>query len=89
MDLADASMVVLADELGHGRILSTDQRDFSAYRWKNHEPFENLLLPDEYRIWIWFPDTSTATSKLYLSRLRIPRLECVGFGEWLGAKAQD
>jgi len=52
MDLADASMVVLADELGHGRILSTDQRDFSAYRWKNHEPFENLLLPDEYRIWI-------------------------------------
>jgi len=26
---------------------------------------------------------------IYLSRLRIPRLECVGFGEWLGAKAQD
>ena len=46
MDLADASMVILAEELGHGRILSTDQRDFSTYRWKNHEPFENLLLPD-------------------------------------------
>ena len=46
MDLADASIVILAEELGHGRILSTDQRDFNTYRWKNHEPFENLLLPD-------------------------------------------
>jgi len=46
MDLADASMVILAEELGHGRILSTDQRDFNAYRWKNHKPFENLLLLD-------------------------------------------
>jgi len=45
MDLADASLVLLAEELGHGRILSTDQRDFNTYRWKNHEPFENLLLP--------------------------------------------
>jgi hypothetical protein len=44
MDLADASLVILAEHLGHGRILSTDQRDFQAYRWKNHEPFENLLL---------------------------------------------
>lgn len=43
MDLADASLVVLAEYLGHGRILSTDQRDFSTYRWKNHEPFKNLL----------------------------------------------
>ncbi|HGG58556.1 MAG TPA: PIN domain-containing protein [Gammaproteobacteria bacterium] len=46
MDLADASLVLLAEKLGHGRILSTDQRDFRAYRWKNHQPFENLLLPD-------------------------------------------
>ena len=44
MDLADASLVLLAETLGHGRILSTDQRDFGAYRWKNREPFENLLL---------------------------------------------
>lgn len=44
MDLADASLVILAEELGHGRILSTDHRDFGAYRWKNHAPFENLLL---------------------------------------------
>jgi predicted nucleic acid-binding protein len=28
MDLADASLVLLAEELGHGRILSTDKRDF-------------------------------------------------------------
>lgn len=44
MDLADASLVLLAEHLGHGRILSTDQRDFQTYRWKSHEPFENLLL---------------------------------------------
>ncbi|MEB4591909.1 hypothetical protein VSS37_13030 [Candidatus Thiothrix sp. Deng01] len=46
MDLADASLVILAEELGHGRILSTDERDFNSYRWKNREPFENLLLPN-------------------------------------------
>ena len=44
MDLADASLVILAEELGHGRILSVDQRDFGTYRWKNQHPFENLLL---------------------------------------------
>ena len=43
MDLADASLVLLAEELGHGRILSTDRRDFRTYRFKQHEPFENLL----------------------------------------------
>lgn len=43
MDLADASLVLLAEELGHGRILSTDRRDFGAYRWKQTKPFENLL----------------------------------------------
>ena len=45
MDIADASLVVLAEELGTGHILSTDQRDFGAYRWKNRKPFKNLLLP--------------------------------------------
>lgn len=44
MDLADASLVILAEDLGHGRILSTDERDFKSYRWKNHVPFENLML---------------------------------------------
>lgn len=43
MDLADASLVLLAEHLGHGRILSTDQRDFGAYRWKQQHPFDNLL----------------------------------------------
>jgi len=43
MDLADASLVLLAEHLGHGRILSTDQRDFGTYRWKSREPFVNLL----------------------------------------------
>ncbi len=46
MDLADASLVLLAESLGHGRILSTDRRDFRTYRWKQHHPFHNLLLPD-------------------------------------------
>ncbi len=43
MDLADASLVLAATDLDEGRILSTDQRDFNAYRWKEREPFSNLL----------------------------------------------
>ena len=43
MDFADASLVILAEQLGHGRILSTDQRDFKTYRWKERQPFKNLL----------------------------------------------
>jgi len=43
MDFADASLVILAENLGHGRIVSTDKRDFGAYRWKNRHPFQNLL----------------------------------------------
>lgn len=43
MDLADASLVVLAETLGTGKILSTDRRDFGAYRWKRTKPFVNLL----------------------------------------------
>ena len=42
--LADASLVLLAEEHGEGRIVSTDERDFHAYRWKNQHPFRNLLL---------------------------------------------
>ena len=44
MDLADASLVLLAEHLGEGRILSTDQRDFQAYRFKNQKPFQNVLM---------------------------------------------
>lgn len=43
MDLADASLVLCAEETGDGRILSTDARDFGAYRWKRRKPFQNLL----------------------------------------------
>jgi len=43
MDLADASLVVLANHLKQGDILSTDCRDFRTYRWKNHTPFNNLF----------------------------------------------
>jgi len=43
MDLADASLVLAAADIGDGRILSTDKRDFDTYRWKNTEPFLNLL----------------------------------------------
>jgi uncharacterized protein len=44
MDFADALIVVLAEHLGHGRILTVDRRDFNTYRWSNSHPFENLLL---------------------------------------------
>jgi uncharacterized protein len=37
-------LVLLAERLGHGRIVSTDERDFQTYRWKNHHPFRNLLM---------------------------------------------
>ena len=43
MDLADASLVLLAEHLGHGRILTTDERDFGTYRWKSRKPFKNVL----------------------------------------------
>ncbi len=43
MDLADASLLLLAEHLGHGRILTTDTRDFGAYRWKSRKPFKNVL----------------------------------------------
>ena len=44
MDLADASLVLAATELGEGCILSTDLCDFATYRWKDTEPFHSLLL---------------------------------------------
>ncbi|MBV2208498.1 MAG: PIN domain-containing protein [Thermomonas sp.] len=44
MDLAAASLVLLAERTGEGRIFSTDQRDFRTYRFKQHKPFRNLLL---------------------------------------------
>lgn len=46
MDLTDASLVVLAEHLGEGKILSADRRDFNAYSWNNQQPFTNLLFHD-------------------------------------------
>ena len=46
MDLADASLVVPAEVLGSGDIVSTDRRHFRTHRWKQRSPFRNLLLPD-------------------------------------------
>ena len=43
MDLADASLVLMAEALGEGRIVSTDERDFHTYSWKIQHPFTNLL----------------------------------------------
>jgi predicted nucleic acid-binding protein len=45
MDFADALMVILAEHLGHGRVVSTDQRDFGVYRWKSQYSFDILLKP--------------------------------------------
>lgn len=47
MDLADGSLLLLAEHMGHGRILTSDERDFQAYRWKNKQPFRNLLIDPE------------------------------------------
>ncbi len=47
MDLADASLVIAAEELGQGDIVTTDRRDFNSYRWKSRKPFNNLLFPED------------------------------------------
>lgn len=44
MDLADASLVVAAEQLEEGRILTSDRRDFTIYRWQENRPFLNLML---------------------------------------------
>ena len=44
IDLADASLVVLADQLRIGQVVSVDRKDFSILRWnggKSH--FRNLM----------------------------------------------
>lgn len=44
MDLADACLVQLADELGTGRILTLDS-DFRVYRWRKTRAFDLLVEP--------------------------------------------
>lgn len=43
IDLADISLVILAEFLDHGSILSCDQRDFSILRWDKNKAFNNLM----------------------------------------------
>lgn len=45
MDFADASLVTLAEHFEEERILTSDRRDFSIYRWQNNRPFTNLMRP--------------------------------------------
>ena len=42
MDYADATLVVLAEELGTNRIFTTDRRDFGVYRIRGRRRFEIL-----------------------------------------------
>jgi hypothetical protein len=43
IDLADASLIFLAECLDHGNILTTDVNDFTVYRWGRTHSF-NLLM---------------------------------------------
>ena len=43
MDFADATLVLLADELGTGNILTLDERGFRTYRFRGSRRF-NLVL---------------------------------------------
>jgi predicted nucleic acid-binding protein len=44
LDLADASIVVLADHLNLGDVLSVDVKDFTMLRWGNgKKTFHNLM----------------------------------------------
>lgn len=43
MDLADASLVWLADETGVNDIATFDDRDFGVYRLANGRQFNNLM----------------------------------------------
>jgi uncharacterized protein len=44
VDLADASLVILADQLNTGQILTVDKKDFAILRWNGGKnSFTNLL----------------------------------------------
>jgi uncharacterized protein len=44
MDYADATLVVLAEELGTNVVFTTDRRDFAGYRIKGRRHFD--VVPD-------------------------------------------
>lgn len=46
LDLTDASIVVLADHLNLGKILTIDRKDFSVLRWCSGKKFFNNLMND-------------------------------------------
>lgn len=48
IDLADACLIRLADQLGTADILTLDQ-DFAIYRWGNNKPFHVLPSTDLHR----------------------------------------
>lgn len=43
IDLADISLVILAEELNTGAILTVDAKDFDALRWNKNKVFKQLL----------------------------------------------
>jgi len=45
MDLADASLVWLADQIGLTDVITVDDSDFATYRTLSGKPFRNLLPP--------------------------------------------
>jgi predicted nucleic acid-binding protein len=42
MDYADATLVILAEDLGTDLVLTTDRRDFEVYRFARNRPFQIL-----------------------------------------------
>ena len=40
MDYADATLVVLAEEVETDQIFTLDRRGFTVYRWKRNRPFQ-------------------------------------------------
>jgi predicted nucleic acid-binding protein len=45
MDFADATLVVLAEDLGTSLVFTTDRTDFAVYRLKGRTPFR--IVPAE------------------------------------------
>jgi predicted nucleic acid-binding protein len=40
LDYADATLVVLAEDVGTGHVLTLDRRDFNALRWRGNKAFQ-------------------------------------------------
>jgi uncharacterized protein len=55
MDFANANLVLLAEHVGSGRILTTDARYFGAYRWKARKPFKDVMWVGQIRNFLILP----------------------------------